>query len=66
VLAGAPLLSIDETIARIDAVTLDDLRTLADELWSPERLSVAGIGPDEDRFDEAVGAVAGAPVASGP
>jgi predicted Zn-dependent peptidase len=60
------LLSIDETIERIDTVTADDLRALTDELWSPDRLSAAGIGPDEERFDEAVAAVAGAPVASGP
>ena len=34
--------------ARIDAVTLEDLGALVDELWAPERLSAAGIGPDED------------------
>ena len=48
VLAGAPLISIDEVVARIDAVTLDDLAALADELWAPERLSAAGIGPDRE------------------
>jgi predicted Zn-dependent peptidase len=58
VLAAAPLLSIDETIARIDAVTVDDLHGLVDELWAPERLSVAGIGPDQARFDEAAATVA--------
>jgi len=57
ILAGMPLLSLDETVERIDAVTLDDLAGLVDELWSPERLSAAGIGPDEERFDEALGAV---------
>jgi predicted Zn-dependent peptidase len=56
-LAGAPLLSLDEVVERIDAVTLTDLRELTDELWGAERLSVAGIGPDEDRFDEALAAV---------
>jgi predicted Zn-dependent peptidase len=56
VLAGAPLLSLDEVVARIDAVTLDDLRELARELWSPECLSAAGIGPDEAAFREALGA----------
>jgi predicted Zn-dependent peptidase len=63
-LAGAPLLSIDEAVARIDAVTVDDLRLLAEELWAPERLSIAGIGPDEDRFDEAVAGIAGARAAA--
>jgi predicted Zn-dependent peptidase len=58
ILAGAPLLSIDETIERIDAVTIDDLRALAAELWAPERLSAAGIGPDEESFDEALAGLA--------
>ncbi len=53
-----PLLSLDETVERIDAVSLDDLAALVDELWSPERLSAAGIGPDEARFDEALGSMA--------
>jgi predicted Zn-dependent peptidase len=63
-LAGAPLLSIDEVVARIDAVTIEDLRLLVEELWAPERLSVAGIGPNEDRFDEAVAGIAGARAAA--
>jgi len=57
ILAGMPLLSLDETVERIDAVTLDDLAQLVDELWSPDRLSAAGIGPDEERFDEALAAL---------
>ena len=37
------LLSIDEVLARIDAVTLDDVRTLAAQLFSqPEILAVVG------------------------
>jgi predicted Zn-dependent peptidase len=59
VLAGAPLLSIDETIKRIDAVTVDDLGSLVEELWAPARLSAAGIGPDEGRFNEALSPIAG-------
>jgi predicted Zn-dependent peptidase len=57
-LAEAPLLSLDEVVEGIDAVSLEDLQQLSDELWAPERLSVAGIGPDEDRFDESLAAVA--------
>jgi predicted Zn-dependent peptidase len=57
ILAGAPLLSLDEIVRRIDAVTLEDLSRLVDELWAPERLSAAGIGPDEARFEEALSAV---------
>ena len=57
ILADMPLLSLDETVERIDAVTLEDLAGLVDELWSPERLSAAGIGPGETRFDEALAAI---------
>jgi predicted Zn-dependent peptidase len=52
-----PLLETDELMDRFDAVTLDDLRALTAELWAPERLSAAGIGPDEDAFRSAVSAV---------
>ncbi len=54
VLHGMPLLGLDEVMARVDAVTLEDLRELVGELWVPERLSAAGIGPDEDAFRAAV------------
>jgi predicted Zn-dependent peptidase len=57
ILADAPLLSLDEVVRRIEAVTREDLGKLVDELWAPERLSVAGIGPDESRFDEALTAI---------
>ncbi|MEA2229696.1 MAG: hypothetical protein QOF04_3326 [Solirubrobacteraceae bacterium] len=54
VLANMPLLSVDEVEARIDAVTLDDVRGLAVELLAPERLSAAGIGADESVFRAAL------------
>ncbi|HLY35123.1 MAG TPA: hypothetical protein VKU35_00250, partial [Candidatus Limnocylindria bacterium] len=54
VLAGAPLLSLDEVVERIDAVSAEDLVALVGELWAPERMRTAGIGPDEQRFDEAL------------
>jgi predicted Zn-dependent peptidase len=57
ILADAPLMPIDEVVERIEAVSLDDLATLVDELWAPERLSAAGIGPDAERFEEALAAV---------
>jgi predicted Zn-dependent peptidase len=57
VLAGMPLLSLDETVERIESVTIDDLVSLVDELWAPGRLSAAGIGPDRDRFEQALAAV---------
>ncbi len=58
VLSGEPLLSIDEVITRIESVTREDLAVLVDELWAPEHLAVAGIGPGEARFEETLGAVA--------
>jgi predicted Zn-dependent peptidase len=56
-LGEVPLLSLDEVVEQIDAVTLGDLEALSHELWDPERLSIAGIGPDEQRFEEAVSRV---------
>ena len=49
-----PLLSVEEVVRRIEAVEPGDVAGLAAELLAPERLSVAGIGPDEGRFREAV------------
>jgi predicted Zn-dependent peptidase len=56
-LYGLPLLETEEVMARIDAVKLSDLRELVDELWAPERLSAAGIGPSQDAFCTAVAPV---------
>jgi predicted Zn-dependent peptidase len=63
ILAGAPLLSLDEVVERIEAVTRDDLAALVQELWAADRLSSAGIGPDEEPFEEALNAVMVAGVA---
>jgi predicted Zn-dependent peptidase len=54
VLADMPLMTVDEVIERIDAVTLDDVRALAVELFAPERLSAAGIGADAGLFRDAL------------
>ncbi len=53
-LGDMPILSIDEIVDRIDAVTVADLRELARELYAPTSLSAAGIGPDEDAFRRAL------------
>ncbi len=60
-LAGAPLLSLDEVVDSIDAVTLDDLGALAGELWDSQRLSAAGIGPDEEAFEQALAPLGAVP-----
>jgi predicted Zn-dependent peptidase len=53
-LNGLPILSVEEMIERIDAVGVEELRELAGELFTPARLSVAGVGPDEDTFNAAI------------
>ena len=54
VLNGLPILSVDELIERIDAVGIGELRGLAGELFTPRRLSIAGVGRDEDAFRAAI------------
>jgi predicted Zn-dependent peptidase len=49
-----PLLGVEEIVRRVDAVTGDDVAGLARAVLDPGRMSVAGIGPDETRFREAV------------
>ena len=49
-----PLLTPEQIVKRLEAVTAAEVGELADALLAPERLSVAGIGPDERRFVEAV------------
>jgi predicted Zn-dependent peptidase len=60
VLADMPLLTVDEVVEKIEAVTLEDLHELARALWAPERLSAAGIGGDEAAFRAALEPVSGA------
>jgi len=57
VLMGVPLLTLDEVLAELDAVTLEDVNSLARELWAPDRMSAAGVGADEDAFRRSLGAV---------
>jgi predicted Zn-dependent peptidase len=54
VLMGVPLLTVDEVLAEIDAVTMDDVVGLAGELFRPELMSAAGVGADEDAFRSAL------------
>jgi predicted Zn-dependent peptidase len=51
---GTELVGIEETLARIAAVTEEDVAALAAALLAPEGLSAAGIGPSEQRFRAAV------------
>jgi predicted Zn-dependent peptidase len=51
---GTEIVAVDETERRIAAVTADDVAALARDLYAPELLSAAGIGPSEKRFRAAV------------
>jgi predicted Zn-dependent peptidase len=53
-LFGLPIESLDEMLAKVDAVQVEDLTELAAELYGAERLSAACVGADEDRFREAL------------
>jgi predicted Zn-dependent peptidase len=53
-LMGVPLLTVDEVLAALDAVSLEDVNELARELWDPARLSAAGVGGSEAKFRAAL------------
>jgi predicted Zn-dependent peptidase len=57
VLMDTPLLTLDETIERLEAVTREDLERLAGELYPPTGMSVAAIGRDENLFRGALAPV---------
>jgi predicted Zn-dependent peptidase len=59
-----PIDSLDEMLAKVDAVAVDDLTALAEHLYGPERLSAACVGREESRFREALGPVSEALVAA--
>jgi predicted Zn-dependent peptidase len=52
-----PLLTVEEIVERLEAVTADNIAELAGDLLGVEKLSAAGIGPDEAKFREAVALV---------
>lgn len=57
ILFDVPLLSLDEMLARVDAVTPDEVGELAAELYDPSRFAAACVGPDEGCFKSAAGSV---------
>jgi predicted Zn-dependent peptidase len=59
-----PIDSLDEMLAKVDAIGVDDLTALAEDLYRPERLSGACVGRDEDRFRAALAPVSEALVAA--
>jgi predicted Zn-dependent peptidase len=58
ILFGLPLYTLDEMLAKVEAVTIDDITALSEELYDQERLSAACIGRSEDLFRAAVASVA--------
>jgi predicted Zn-dependent peptidase len=54
VLFGTPLLTLDELLVKIDAVTGEEVAELAREFYEPAALSAAAIAPDEERFRAAL------------
>jgi predicted Zn-dependent peptidase len=49
-ISDVPLLADEEVAQRIDRVTAHDVQELIQETFAPERLSIAGIGPDREAF----------------
>ncbi len=64
ILFGTPLLTLDEMLAKVDAVTAEQVAELAREFYAPGALSAAAIAPDEDRFRAALEPVNAALVAA--
>ena len=56
-ITDTPLLTPEQIVKRLEAVTAAEVAELANALFAPDRLSVAGIGPNESRFSDAVGRV---------
>ncbi len=63
-LFGLPIDSLDQMLAKVDAVSVDDLTALAQELYRPGRLSAACVGRDESRFRDSLAPVSEALVAA--
>jgi len=53
-LFGLPIEGLDAMLAKVDAVTVEELSELASELYGPERLSAACVGRDEGCFRRAL------------
>jgi predicted Zn-dependent peptidase len=63
-LFGLPIDSLDQMLAKVDAIEVGDLTELAVELYGSEHLSAACVGRDEDRFRKALAPVSEALVAA--
>ena len=59
-----PIDTLDEMLAKVDAVSVEEMTELAGELYGAERLSAACVGRDEDRFRSALAPVSDVLVAA--
>ncbi len=57
-LFGTPLYTLDEMLEKVEAVTVDDVTALSQELYDPQQLSASCIGRSEELFRNAVSGVA--------
>jgi predicted Zn-dependent peptidase len=57
VLFDTPLLTLDELLEKVDAITSEDVAELARDLYAPDSLSAAAIAPSEERFRSALAPV---------
>ena len=57
VLFETPVLTLDELLGKIDAVTSEEVAELARDLYAPDSLSAAAIAPSEERFRGALAPV---------
>jgi len=55
-LFDTPLLTLDEMLARVDAVTQDEVAELAREFYAPDSLSAAAIAPERGSLPVGAGA----------
>ena len=53
-LYGVPLLSLDEMLAKVDAVDSEQAAQIAAEFYAPDRFSAACVGGDEEVFRRAL------------
>src|ERR1700754_2822250 len=56
-LFGLPIENLDQMLAKVDAIEVDELAALGSELYGEERLSAACVGADEAKFRAALAPV---------
>ncbi len=58
VLTETELLTVDQIVERVEAVSAADLMALADEHWDPDTLSAAAIGPSVEAIESGLSRLA--------